>query len=256
MRKIFAITLLSGLSCFGQVVLPEGTKIRVRLEQSISSATAEEGQHVELCVTDAVKVGDTTVIAEGAHVTGTVTQAHEKRRMGRAGKLDFSIDRVKTVDNQWVPVRYTVTRKSGQSHALSTGILTAGTAAVFWPAAPVFLLRKGQDITMNRDVSFEVYTDRNYTVNVAAPPATNSATAPAGSPVLTGPPGSNATVSITSSIAAAEIEVDGVFVGNTPTTIQLAGGQYIIAVKRGEKSWQRTLQVSGGSTITLNATLQ
>lgn len=253
MRKIAALLLFSVLSCWAQIVLPEGTKIRVRLDQMISSATAEEGQVVELSVTDAIKAGDTVVVAEGARATGTITQAHEKRRLGRAGKLDFSIDRVKTVDNQWIPLRYTVTKKSGNSHTISTGILTAGVAAVFWPAAPVMLLRKGQDITINRGVAFEVFTDTNHTVS-SAPVAHNI---PA--PVHTAAPsfqGNSATVSITSPIAAAEIEVDGAFVGNTPTTVQLSGGQHRIVVKQGAKSWQRTLQVNAGSTISLNATLQ
>jgi len=94
---------------------PVSTKSRgigERLEQPISSATAEEGRHVELCVTDAVKIGDALLIAAGAHGTSTITQAHEKRRIRCAGKLNFSIDRVKVVDNQWIPLRYTVTRKS------------------------------------------------------------------------------------------------------------------------------------------------
>src|SRR5215831_9985046 len=108
MRKNVALLLLSAFACSAQSVLPEGTKLRVRLDQNISSATAEEGQTVELSVTDAIEVDGTVVIAEGARVTGTVTEAHEKRRLGRSGKLDFSIDRVKTVDNQWIPLRYTV----------------------------------------------------------------------------------------------------------------------------------------------------
>src|SRR5215467_10849553 len=168
MRKNVALLLLSAWTCSAQIVLPEGTKVRVRLDQQLSSATAVEGQIVEMSATDAVLVGDTVVIPEGARVTGTITQAQEKRRLGRAGKLDFSIDRVKTADNQWIPLRYTVTKKSGQSHAVSTGILTAGVAVVFWPAAPVFLLRKGNDITINRGTAFEVFTDANYALNHAA----------------------------------------------------------------------------------------
>src|SRR5438477_12138592 len=106
---------------------------------------------------------------------GTITQAQEKRRLGRAGKLDFSIDRVKTVDNQWVPLRYTVTKKSGQSHAVRTGILTAGVAAVFWPAAPVMLLWKGQDININRGVTFDVFTDTNHALGSTMPATVTSA---------------------------------------------------------------------------------
>jgi hypothetical protein len=113
--------LLSAALAAAQITVPDGTRIRVRLDQSISSSTAEEGQTVELSVTEPVKVGDQLAILEGARVTGTVTQAQEKRHMGRAGKLDFSIDRVRVADGNWVPLRYTVNKKSGGSHAVSTG---------------------------------------------------------------------------------------------------------------------------------------
>ena len=249
MVKRVAFVLLAALSCFAQS-LPEGTKIRVRLDQNISSATAVEGQTVELSVTDAIRAGDTVVIAEGARATGTITQAQEKRRLGRAGKLDFSIDRVKAADNQWIPLRYTVTKKSGQSHAVSTGILTAGVAAVFWPAAPVFLLRKGQDITINRSTAFDVFTDADHAMGAVA------TAAGAGSAVSAVQPGASAAVSITSPVAAAEIEVDGAFVGNTPTTLRLSPGPHNIVVKLGAKTWQRTLLANPGSTVTLNATLR
>jgi hypothetical protein len=252
MGKKITLVLLSVLGCSAQAVLPEGTKLRVQLDENISSATAENGQTVELSVHDAVKVGDTIVIPEGAKVTGTITLAQEKRRLGRAGKLDFSIDRVKSADNQWIPLRYTVTRKSGQSHAVSTGIITAGVAAVFWPAAPVFLLRKGSDITINRGTAFDVFTDENHSVASAATESASVVT-----PVLPqGRPGAGAAISVVSSVAAAEIEVDGFFVGNSPTTVQLSPGAHRIVVKHGAKTWQRTLQVNAGSNVTLNATLQ
>ena len=257
MKKLLTVASLFALVCQAQIVVSEGTKVRVRLEQQISSATAEEGQTVEFSVTDSVRVGDTVVISEGARVTGVITEAHEKRRLGRAGKLDFSIDRVRTVDNQWVPLRYTVTKKSGQSHAIRTGILTAGVAAVFWPAAPVMLLWKGQDVNINRGVAFDVYTDANHTLGSAAP-VTSASIAPAlpTLPSAVAANGASATVSITCSTAAAEIEIDGAFVGNTPTTLQLTTGAHRVVVKNGPKSWQRNLQVNGGSTISLNAVLQ
>ena len=73
MRKVLAIAFVSALACQAQIVISEGTKVRVRLEQPISSATAEEGQVVEFVVTDAVREGDAIVIAEGARVTGVIT---------------------------------------------------------------------------------------------------------------------------------------------------------------------------------------
>jgi hypothetical protein len=60
-------------------------------------------------------------------------------------------------------------------------------------------------------------------------------------------------VTIISSKAGADIEVDGVFVGSTPTTVQLKPGTHAVSVKADGKVWQRNLQVSAGSTVSLNA---
>jgi hypothetical protein len=168
---------------------------------------------------------------------------------------------VKTQDNQWIPLRYTVTKKSGQSHAVSTGILTAGVAAVFWPAAPVFLLRKGADITINRGTAFDVFTDANHVLSAntaaSAPTATAAVPLPSAAQAMRGSQaGENAAVSVTSPSAADEIEVDGAFAGNTPTTLRLTSGPHRIVVKHGVKSWERVLQVTAGSSISLNAVMQ
>src|SRR6476660_2868982 len=95
--KLFLLMTFSSL-CFAQVTIPEGTKIRVRLDSNLSSDTADMGQNLDFSVTQEVRVGDTVVIANGARATGTVTMVAQKRRMGRGGKLDFSIDRVMTVE--------------------------------------------------------------------------------------------------------------------------------------------------------------
>lgn len=260
--KLFALSLLSVIACQAQITVPEGTRLRVRLETNISSATAEEGQTVDLSVADAVKIGDRVIFAEGARVTGTITEAHEKRRMGRAGKLDFSIDRVKSVDDQWIPLRYTVTRKSGQSHSVRTGVITAGVAAVFWPAAPVMLLMRGKDITISKGVAFDVYTNANTVVSSGPSPAQIASAAEVASPLQQQAPraaqsgSGTATITITSTTAVADIEVDGTFVGSTPTTLQLATGPHRVTVKADDKSWERTLHVTGGSTVSLTAVLK
>ena len=141
--------LLTSALCWGEVTIPNGTKISTRLEQTISSATAEEGQQVQLSVTDAVKVDGVVVIPQGAPVLGTIVMAQEKRRMGRTGKLDFSIDKVRVADGEYVPLRYTMHKREGGSKGVSTGVMTAGAAVLFWPAAPFFLLRKGKDVYIN-----------------------------------------------------------------------------------------------------------
>ena len=119
MKSILLLTTLTSLA-LAQVQIPDGTKIRVRLEQAVSSATAEEGQTVPLSVADPVRVGNAIAIPQGAAVTGSVVSASQKRRLGRSGKLDFSIDRVRAIDGQWIPVRYAITKKDGGNRMLAT----------------------------------------------------------------------------------------------------------------------------------------
>jgi hypothetical protein len=247
------LTMLVSTACFAQVTIPDGTKLRVRLDQTISSATADEGQTVELSVIDPIKVSDQVVIPEGARVTGTITMAEAKRRMGRSGKLDFSIDRVRATDGEWVPLRYEVTKKSGDSHAVRTGVITAGVAVVFWPAAPVMLLMKGKDTTINKGVAFDVFTDTNHMMQKAAP--TTGAPRP-GALIANAAPiadAGTATFTVTSSVTGADIELDGAFVGNTPTTLQVPAGTHHVTVKNGTETWQRSMQVTSGSQVSLNA---
>lgn len=243
--------LVAGLAV-AEVTIPDGTKLRVRLDQSISSATAEQGQAVELSVTEAVKIGGQIVIPDGARVSGTVTEAQEKRHMGRAGKLDFSIDRVRSVDGEWVPLRYTVTKKNGESHAVRTGVITAGAAVLFWPAAPAFLLMKGKDITLNKGMVFDTFTDQDHVLKT---PAQFTAPAETGAAIGAASTGS-ASIAITSDVSGADIEIDGAFVGSTPTTLTLASGQHQVSVSSNTGRWQRNLMVNPGSTITLHAQIR
>jgi hypothetical protein len=243
------VALTASALSIAQVQVPDGTKIACRLDQTISSATAEEGQRVQLLVTENIKVGDTIVIPQGAPAIGTIVEAQPKRRMGRTGKLDFSIEKVRAADGEYIPVRYTLHKREGGSKAVSTGVMTAGAAVLFWPAAPFFLLRKGKDVTINKGVVIEVFTDQGHTLKLAnAAPMALSSAAPTPAPA-----GEAATVSITSEAAGAEVEVNGAFVGSTPSTQKLTAGSHKIVVRNGKQIWERTLQVQPGTSVTVHA---
>ncbi len=65
-----------------------------------------------------------------------------------------------------------------------------------------------------------------------------------------------ASISIDSTPAGADINIDGAFVGNTPSTVALAPGIHQVSVMmQGFVNWSRDLKVTGG-TIHLNAVLQ
>jgi ATP-dependent Clp protease ATP-binding subunit ClpC len=64
-------------------------------------------------------------------------------------------------------------------------------------------------------------------------------------------------VAITSNPPGAEIEVNGLFLGNTPSEVPLAVGERRIKLtKSGYKPWERTLQVLSGGKQTIAADLE
>lgn len=72
----------------------------------------------------------------------------------------------------------------------------------------------------------------------------------------TPPSGVTANLNIESTIPCADIEIDGAFVGNTPSIIAVAAGSHSITVKKkGFTDWNRTLNVTGG-TVQLKAELE
>ncbi len=274
MKNVVLFATFTSLA-LAQVQIPDGTKIRVRVEQPISSATAEEGQSVSLSVADPIRVGNAIVIPQGSAATGSVLTTEKKRRLGRSGKLDFSVDRVRAIDGQWIPVRYTVSKKEGGNRMLAAGVTTGVMAAVFWPAAPFFLMMKGKDATVPKGATFEVFTDDAHLVLNTAPTSPNMhaglvdramAQAAGFAPMtpvsanMNGQPApmpaassGTAQVTVTSTAPGAEIEIDGQFVGSTPSTLQLTAGPHRIAVRSGGEAWERSVQINPGGSITMNA---
>src|ERR1700692_967758 len=128
-------------------VLKDGTAVTLRLGRSLSSADAHAGDRVDFEVAEEVSVNRIVVILRDSPASGTVITAHKKRRMGRAGKLDVSIDSVQLADGEKATLR-AVKESQGGSH---TGIMAGGmvaTSLIVWPVAPVFLLMHGKDVTL------------------------------------------------------------------------------------------------------------
>src|SRR5664279_1166619 len=140
-----------------QVQLPEGTPLRVRLEQDLSSATAQTGQQVQLSVADEVKVGSTVVSSQGAPATGQIIEA-VPRTLTTSGKLDFSVVTVVAADGQPIPLRYSKDKKAGGSSRTS-GLSGSGATMMLGPTVMMFRMMRAKDIVLQRGTTVEVFTD-------------------------------------------------------------------------------------------------
>jgi PEGA domain len=73
----------------------------------------------------------------------------------------------------------------------------------------------------------------------------------------TSAPSGLARLSVSSTPAGADIEVDGSFVGNTPSDLSIAEGDHTVQIhKSGFKPWERKLKATAGSTVRINAELE
>jgi hypothetical protein len=278
-------------------VLEDGTAVTLRLDRSLSSADAQAGDKVEFEVAEEVSVNRIVVIPKDSPASGTVVEAHKKRRMGRAGKLDVTIDSVQLVDGEKVTLR-AVKESQGGSHA---GLMAGGmvaTSLIVWPAAPVFLLMHGKDVTIAKGTEVTAYISGDVkldpvkfqpaglvpaaTPNPATPesaspgsaasdsaapssatqavpaasPAASPNAAPSDTTAVSQDQGTAAELEVSSTPDGADIEIDGNFVGNTPSTMGVAAGPHQVSVKKaGFKPWERKITVSSGH-IKVDATLE
>src|SRR6267154_6687814 len=220
--------------------LQDGTAIKLRLAENLTSATAKAGQQVSFEVVEEVDVEGVPVIAQGAQARATVTTAETKKSMGRGGKLDVNIDSVRLVDGGKAMLRATAGGKGGGHVGAMTGAMV-GTAIVFFPAAPLFLFIHGKDITIPKGTEVTAFVQRDMKLDMAK-------FAPAGTAVASAPATATSGLTVESNVPNCDIEVDGSFMGNTPSTLNLAPGKHEIVVKKtGYRDWSRSMMVGSGS---------
>jgi len=131
--------------------IQDATSVRLSLTESLSSATNSVDDPVRFEVTEDVKAGDLVAIPKGSTAVGHVVEVEPKRRLGRAGKLNFSIDFVKAPDGTNVRLRASSARKGEDK----TGTVIVGTVLL----SPLFLIMRGKDVSVPRGTNVIAYID-------------------------------------------------------------------------------------------------
>ena len=90
------------------VTVPAGTRIQVRLAQSISSQRAASGEPFQATVAEAVVIDGKTVIPQNAPVQGRIRYAHESGRLHGVARVSLDLESVEI---------------AGKDYDLHTGVL-------------------------------------------------------------------------------------------------------------------------------------
>jgi hypothetical protein len=240
-------------------VLLDGTPVKLRINRTVSSADAHVGDTVDFEVLEEVPVNGTIVVSKGGTAFATVTEAQAKRRMARGGKLDINIDYIRLADEEKAALRAVKEVQGGGHTGAMTGAIVA-TSLVFFPAAPFFLFMHGKDITIPKGTELTAYVNGDLKLDIAKfQPRQPTPAAPVAAELAISPAAASyaqAQVQVTSAPDGADIEIDGIFVGDTPSAVGVASGQHDIAVKKtGFKLWERKIAVSSGQ-VHVNAVLE
>ena len=146
--------------------LLDGTPVKLRIGRNVSSADAKVGEHVDFEVLEEVQVMGVVVINKGATASGTVTAAQSKRRLGRGGNLEMTLDYVRLVDNERAALTATAGGKGGSHVGAMTGAIVA-TAIFTLGGSALFLFMHGKDITIPKGAETTAYINGDMTLNLA-----------------------------------------------------------------------------------------
>jgi len=110
------------------IVVPAGTILTVTVDQSISTKTNTSGDAFPASLAEPVTVDGQTAIPQGAHATGTVTQAQAAGRIKGGAVLALTLDSV-TVNGQKYQIQSSSFEEAGKGRGKRTAVGAGGGAA-------------------------------------------------------------------------------------------------------------------------------
>ncbi len=109
--------------------LPQGTEVRVRLDQDLGSKISNPGDSFSATVSDDVQVNGQTVIEKGSRADGEVIDAKPLGRFKGGAALAIKLDRVTTRFGSY-PVQTSSISRAQQGKGKRTGIMAGGGAGL------------------------------------------------------------------------------------------------------------------------------
>ncbi len=111
------------------ITLPEGTSIRVTLDQTLASDQNRSGDEFRATVAEPVVMDGKTVIPKGAAVRGRVVEARESGRLETPARLRLALDSVE-VGGKSYGIETSSISRSGASHKNRNLALIGGGAGL------------------------------------------------------------------------------------------------------------------------------
>ncbi len=240
---------------------PYKLKINVEFQRNGSHLPRADGILMQQVVRVLQASGFAVPAANGEPASGEISiivnniaDLAEARRKGFATGSTIFLKGSTVTDNYEMQATATIAgkkfAKSGYQHAIHSIIGHAkGPEDLPSMTTDEAFAKIVEDIVLN--FLGDLQKDQLASPSGVVPPLTPAVQVPASAA-----PTQAASLIVVSTPSGADIEIDGGFVGSTPSTISVVPGSHQIAIKKkGFISWTKTLNVTGGS-IHLNAELE
>jgi hypothetical protein len=141
-----------------KLVLKEGTDVRLKFAQDLSSKTAADDDTVNMVLDEDLKVGDAVVIKAGAKALATVSNAKKAGMLGKGGELNLRLEYLIVGDS-----RMRLRGSKGKEGEGRVGTAVALTVLF----GPIGLIKHGKNVEIKEGTLLTAYVDQDFAV--AAP---------------------------------------------------------------------------------------
>ena len=144
----------------GNAYIPKGTIIDVELLEELSSKKNHVDDDVKLKTLDNIIINDVIVVPAGTLVEGKVTKCTSSGLFGRAGKLEFTINSVRSINGVDIPLQYTDFKEAGSDDG------AVAVAAVVTLIGGLFMKGKNVSFPAGTKMSAKVVADTDLNVRL------------------------------------------------------------------------------------------
>ena len=159
---VAALMLVAG-PALAEVKVPEGTEFPMRLEDKLSSKTAQEGDRFTITLSEDVRLPDGTLLKAGYRGVGEIVEARKNGMLGKTGKLNVRLSYLKVGDQR---VRLRASKSVQGEHNTGAQVVTVVLVGVF----AGFI--KGKNTEIAKGTMFNAYSDDDMMLAtpIAPPP--------------------------------------------------------------------------------------
>lgn len=147
-----------------KVVVDDGTPVEIELLAEASSEKMKAGDIVNFKVVQPIVYKGVVIIDKDAVAKARISEAKKAGRWGKAGKLEWVLQDVVSVDDARIPLRFTQ-RNVGDSKGSTVAVAAVATTVLLGPLGLLWGLKKGKPVVIQPGNRYNVFVHGTPSVN-------------------------------------------------------------------------------------------